>query len=206
VGPPKLPLAARGVPPRVHPVVFEAAHRAAQRYRLGCHRGFPRRHHLPRPGEQTRAQDSHPCERTDGRRHQVRLGSRGGRSHLPKGQAASGRAEDRRPPRRLPSGARRRRPKTSRKRSATPPTRISSLRPSTGTLRNLLEGPTRSTRCSRSRAPITRGPSSTPSKNVSCFDATSIRPGPQRKMARALTTTRKRVARKRGSQKSITAS
>jgi hypothetical protein len=40
---------------------------------------------LPRPGEQTGAQDSHPCERTDGRRHQVRLGSGGGRSHLPKG-------------------------------------------------------------------------------------------------------------------------
>jgi hypothetical protein len=62
VGSLKLPPAARGVPPRVHPAVFEAAHRAAQRYRLGCHRGFPRRHHLPRPGEQTGAQDSHPCE------------------------------------------------------------------------------------------------------------------------------------------------
>jgi hypothetical protein len=35
----------------------------------------------------------------------------------------------------------------------------------------------RSTRCSKSRAPITKGPSSTPSKNVSCSDATSIRPG-----------------------------
>jgi hypothetical protein len=53
MGSPKLPLAARGVPPRVHPAVFEAAHRAAQHYRLGCHRGFPRRHHLPGPGEQT---------------------------------------------------------------------------------------------------------------------------------------------------------
>jgi hypothetical protein len=34
--------------------------------------------HLPRPGEQTGVQDSHPCERADGRRHQVRLGSGGG--------------------------------------------------------------------------------------------------------------------------------
>jgi hypothetical protein len=66
----------------------------------------------------------------------------------------------------LPSGARRGRPKTSRERSATPQTRISSLRPSTGTLINHLEGPARSTRCSKSRAPITRGPSNTPSKNV----------------------------------------
>jgi hypothetical protein len=97
VGPPKLPPAARGVPPRVHPAVFEAAHRAAHRHRLGCHRSFPCRHHLPGPGEQTGAQDPHPRDFTDGRRHQVRLGSRGGRSHLPEGQAASGRAEDRRP-------------------------------------------------------------------------------------------------------------
>jgi hypothetical protein len=50
------------------------------------------------------------------------------------------------------------------------------------------------------------GPSSTPSKNVSCSDATSIRPGPWRKMARAMTTTRRRAARKRDSRKSITAS
>jgi hypothetical protein len=59
--------------------------------------GYPCRHHLPRPSEQTGAQVSHPCEQTDGRRHQVRLGSRGSRSHLLKGQAASGRAKDRRP-------------------------------------------------------------------------------------------------------------
>jgi hypothetical protein len=34
-------------------MVFEAAHRAAQHHRLGCYRGVPRRHHLPRPSEQT---------------------------------------------------------------------------------------------------------------------------------------------------------
>jgi hypothetical protein len=38
-------------------------------------------------------------------------------------------------------------------------------------------GPTCSTRCSRSRAPITRVPSSTPLRNVSCFGTTSIKPG-----------------------------
>jgi hypothetical protein len=53
--------------------------------------------------------------------------------------------------------------------------------------------------------PYHQGPSSTPSKNVSCSDATSIRPGPRRRMARAMTTTRRRAARKRDSRKSITA-
>jgi hypothetical protein len=51
----KLPPVARGIPARVHPEVFEAAHRVAQHHRLGRHRGVPCRHHLPRPGEQTRA-------------------------------------------------------------------------------------------------------------------------------------------------------
>jgi hypothetical protein len=88
---------ARGISARVHPVVFEAAHRAAQRHRLGCHRGIPRRHHLPRPSEQTGAQDSHQGERIDGHRHQVCLWSGGGRSHLLEGQAASGTAAGRRP-------------------------------------------------------------------------------------------------------------
>jgi hypothetical protein len=37
LGSPKLPPAARGVPARVHPAVFEAAHRAAQHHRLRCH-------------------------------------------------------------------------------------------------------------------------------------------------------------------------
>jgi hypothetical protein len=52
---------------------------------------------LPRHGEQTRTQDSHQGERIDGHRHQVCLWSGGGGSHLPEGQAASGRAEGRRP-------------------------------------------------------------------------------------------------------------
>jgi hypothetical protein len=74
--------------------------------------------------------------------------------------------------------AQRRRRKRSRRRSATPPTQILSLLPSTGTLGSLPEGPTCSTRCSRSRAPITRVQSSTPLRNASCFGATSIRSGP----------------------------
>jgi hypothetical protein len=82
--------ATRGIPAGVHPAVFEAANRAAQHHRLGCHRGIPRRHHLPRPGEKTGPQDSHQGERVDGYRHQVRLWSGGGRGHLPEGQAASG--------------------------------------------------------------------------------------------------------------------
>jgi hypothetical protein len=49
------------------------------------------------PGEQTGVQDSHQGERIDGHRHQVRLWSGGGRSHLPEGQAASGMTEGRRP-------------------------------------------------------------------------------------------------------------
>jgi hypothetical protein len=93
----KLLPAARGIPARVHPTVFKAAHRAAQHHRLGCHRGVPHRHHLPRPGEQTGAQDSHQGERVDGHRHQVGLWPGGGRSHLPEGQAASGSAAGRHP-------------------------------------------------------------------------------------------------------------
>jgi hypothetical protein len=97
VGSPELPPAARGIPARVHPAVFKAAHRAAQHHRLGRHRGIPHWHHLPRPSEQTGTQDSHQGERIDGHRHQVRLWLGGGRSHLPKGQAASGKIEGRRP-------------------------------------------------------------------------------------------------------------
>jgi hypothetical protein len=48
---------------RVHPMGFKAVHRVAQHHRLGRHRGIPRRHHLPRPGEQTGTQDSHQGER-----------------------------------------------------------------------------------------------------------------------------------------------
>jgi hypothetical protein len=73
LGSPKLPPAARRIPAGLHPVIFEAAHRAAQHHRLRCHRRVPRRHHLPRPGEQTRSQDSHQGERADGHCHQVRL-------------------------------------------------------------------------------------------------------------------------------------
>jgi hypothetical protein len=97
LGSPKLLPAARGIPARVHPMVFNAAHRVAQHHRLGCHRGVPRRHHLQRPGEQTGVQDSHQGEQIDGHRHQVRLWSGGGQSHLPEGQAASGTAAGRRP-------------------------------------------------------------------------------------------------------------
>jgi hypothetical protein len=46
-GSPKLPPAAGRVSPGLHPAILEAAHRAAQRHRLGCHRRVPRRHHLP---------------------------------------------------------------------------------------------------------------------------------------------------------------
>jgi hypothetical protein len=97
LGSPKLPPAARGIPAGVRPTIFEAAHRAAQHHRLGCHRSVPRRHHLPRPGEQTGSQDSHQGERVDGHRHQVCLWSEGGLGHLPEGQAASGMPAGRRP-------------------------------------------------------------------------------------------------------------
>jgi hypothetical protein len=59
---PKLPPAAGGVSPGLHPAILEAAHRAAQRHRLGCHRRVPRRHHLPRPGRQAGSQDPHQGE------------------------------------------------------------------------------------------------------------------------------------------------
>jgi hypothetical protein len=166
MGYPKLPPAARGIPARVHPTVFKAAHRAAQHHRLGCPWGVPCRHHLPRPGEQTGAQDSHQGERIDGHRHQVLVRRR---SKPSSGRTSSLRDGSRKTsPRRSPSVARRRRPRRSRKRSTTPLTQILLLLPSTGTLRSLPEGPTCSTRYSRSRAPITRVPSSTPLKNVSC--------------------------------------
>jgi hypothetical protein len=97
MGSPKLPPAARGIPARVHPAVFKVAHRAAQHHRLGRHQGIPRRHHVPGPSEQTGAQDSHQGERIDGHRHQVRLWSGGGRSHLPEGQVFSRKTEGRRP-------------------------------------------------------------------------------------------------------------
>jgi hypothetical protein len=60
LGSPKLPPASGRVSPGLHPTILEAAHRAAQRHRLGCHRLVPRRHHLPRPGEQAGSQDPPP--------------------------------------------------------------------------------------------------------------------------------------------------
>jgi hypothetical protein len=51
--------AAGRVSPGLHPVILEAAHRAAQHHRFRCHRRVPRRHHLPRPGEQAGSQDPH---------------------------------------------------------------------------------------------------------------------------------------------------
>jgi hypothetical protein len=97
LGTPRISEAAGRIPPGLHPVIFEAAHRAAQHHRLGCHRRVPHRHHLPRPGEQAGSQDPHQGERADGHRHQVRLWSGGGRGYLPKGQAASGALAGRRP-------------------------------------------------------------------------------------------------------------
>jgi hypothetical protein len=73
LGSPKLPPAAERVSPGLHLAILEAAHRAAQRHRLGCHRRVPRRHHLPRPSEQAGSQDPHQGERADGHRHQVRI-------------------------------------------------------------------------------------------------------------------------------------
>jgi hypothetical protein len=46
LGSPKLPPAAGRVSPGLHPAILEAAHRGAQRHRLGCHRRVPRWHHL----------------------------------------------------------------------------------------------------------------------------------------------------------------
>jgi hypothetical protein len=71
LGSPKLPAAARGIPARIHPAVFEAA-----------------------PSEQTGPQDPHQGERVDGHRHQVRLWSGGGRSYLPKDKQPQGRQQE----------------------------------------------------------------------------------------------------------------
>jgi hypothetical protein len=54
--------------------------------------------------------------------------------------------------------------------------------------------------------PITRVPSSTPLKNVSCSGATSIKSGPRREMAKARTTIRRRATRQGSSQRSTAAS
>jgi hypothetical protein len=54
--------------------------------------------------------------------------------------------------------------------------------------------------------PYHRVPSSTPLRNASCFDATSIKLGPRREMAKARTTTRRRATRKRSSLRCTAAS
>jgi hypothetical protein len=87
--------------------------------------------------------------------------------------------------------ARKRRPRRRRKQSATPLTRISSLLPSTGILGSLPEESTHLTRCSRSRAPITRVPSSTPLRSATCSGVTSSRRDPRQKVARTRATTRR---------------
>jgi hypothetical protein len=104
-------------------------------------------------------------------------------------QPQGGQKED--APEASPSVARRRRPRRRRRQSATSSTRISSLLPSTGTLGSLPGEPTRSTRCSRSRAPITGVPSSTPLKSATCSGATSTRLDPRQKVAKTKATTRR---------------
>jgi hypothetical protein len=205
VGSPKLPPAARGVPPRVHPAVFEAAHRAAQRYRLGCHRGFPCRHHLPRPSEQTGAQDSHPYERTDGRRHQVRLGSRGGRSHLPKRQAASGRAEERRPRGVRPAGHEEKGQEQSQAKRDTADANLVAA----AEHRNPRKAPGGAgafDKMLKESCPYHQGPVKHTLEECVMLRCYFHKTEPRRKMARAMTATRRRVARKRSSQRSTTAS
>jgi hypothetical protein len=75
--------------------------------------------------------------------------------------------------------------------SATPLTRILSLLPSTGILGSLLGESTRLTRCSRSRAPITGVPSSTPLRSATCSGVTSSRWDRRLKVARTKATTRR---------------
>jgi hypothetical protein len=73
-------------------------------------------------------------------------------------------------------------------------------------LRKPPEVPTSSTRCSRSRAPIIRGPSSTPLRSAPCFGATSTGPGHPRRVAGLATTTRRKITGQEGSPRSATAS
>jgi hypothetical protein len=61
---------------------------------------------------------------------------------------------------------------------------------STGILGSLPEEPTCSTKCLRSRAPITGVPSSTPLKSATCSGVTSIGRDPRQKVARTKATTR----------------
>jgi hypothetical protein len=72
--------------------------------------------------------------------------------------------------------------------------------------RKPLEVPTSSTRCSRSCAPIIRGPSSTPLRSAPCFGATFTRPGHPRRVAGLATTIRRKNTRQESSPRSATAS
>jgi hypothetical protein len=97
-------------------------------------------------------------------------------------------------------------PEASVQRGTRKKARKKALLPSTGILGSLPEGPTRLTRCSRSRAPITGVPSSTPLKNATCSGVTSTRLGPRQKVARTKATTRRGATRKRSSRRSTTVS
>jgi hypothetical protein len=77
--------------------------------------------------------------------------------------------------------------------------------PSTRTLGNLPGAPISSTRCSRSRAPIIRGPSSTPLRSAPCFSATFTRSGHLRRVAGPATTIRRKIIRQESSPRSTTA-
>jgi hypothetical protein len=57
------------------------------------------------------------------------------------------------------------------------------------------EAPISSTRCSRSCAPIIRGPSSTPLRSAPCFGATFTRRGHLRRVAGTATTIRRKITR-----------
>jgi hypothetical protein len=92
------------------------------------------------------------------------------------------------------------------KEGATPLTWISSLLLSTRILGSLPEESRRLTRCSRSRAPITGVPSSTPLRSATCSGATSSRRDPRQKVARTKATTRRGATRMRSSRRSATAS
>jgi hypothetical protein len=107
-----------------------------------------------------------------------------------KDKQPQGRQKEDAPEASVPRGTKKR-PGRRRKQNATPLTQISSVLPSTRILRSLPEGPRCSTRCSRSRAPITGVLSSTPLKSVTCSGVTSLRLDPRQKVARTKATTRR---------------
>jgi hypothetical protein len=201
MGSPKLPPAARGIPAIVHPTVFKAAHRVAQHHRLRCHRGFPRRDLVSKLGRKTPTKASDLMDIAT----KFASGQEAVEAIFRKDKQPQGRPKED-APRHPPSVARKRRPRRRRRQSTTSSTRISLLLPSTGTLGSLPVEPTRSTRCSSRRAPITGVPSSTPLKSATCSGATSTRLDPQQKVAKTKATTRRGATRKRSSRRSTTAS